>query len=152
MAFPDVPITRSAHERNPHPSDRNINETTEPNYRPIPRSNPFEGIANCKSTPTNGRALLKFSPAFKNELAKNEKVYTCNIKYTPSDITLPTPTPWTLLWRLTSFIKHGMRVRITHRPVYSDLLDSLGKTGRMKSVGLSAKEKREFLEVWRKKR
>jgi hypothetical protein len=80
-------------------------------------------------------------------------IYACNIKYTPADITLPTPSPLTLLWRATSFVKHGMRVRITHRPIgKTDFTEAMRRTGRMKSVGLGAMEKREFLNAWKRKR
>jgi hypothetical protein len=75
------------------------------------------------------------------------------MKYTPLDITLPTPSPWTFLWRTTSFAKHSMRVRITHRPIgKGDFVEAMRRTGRMKSVGLGAKEKREFLAAWKRKR
>jgi hypothetical protein len=75
------------------------------------------------------------------------------MKYTPLDITLPTPAPWAFLWRATSFVKHGMRVRISHRPVgKADFTEAMRQTGRMKSVGLGAKEKQEFLKAWRRKR
>jgi len=47
-----------------------------------------------------------------------------------------------------------MRVRITHRPGArgTDLHEAIRRTGRLKSVGLGAKEKTEFLEAWKKKR
>lgn len=81
-------------------------------------------------------------------------VYAANIKYSPLDITLPTPSAGPLIWRATSFFKHGMRVRISHRPLIrgADLHEVLGKTGRLKSVGLGAKDKLEFLDVWKRKR
>jgi len=81
-------------------------------------------------------------------------VYAANVKYSPPDITLPTPAGWALVWRATSFVKHGMRVRITHRPLIrgADLHEALAKTGRLKFVGLGAKEKLEFLDAWKRKR
>jgi hypothetical protein len=46
-----------------------------------------------------------------------------------------------------------MRVRITHRPIRTtDLSETMGRTGRIKSVGLSAKEKVEFLDAWKRRR
>ena len=113
-----------------------------------------QSIQLIQTTPTNGRALLTFSPAVPSSLSSSLSTYACNIKYTPLDITLPTPSPWTFLWRTISFVKHSMRVRITHRPVTrgADLHEAIGRTGRLKSVGLGAKEKTEFLEAWKKKR
>jgi hypothetical protein len=77
-------------------------------------------------------------------------LYACNIKYTPPDITLPVPTPLPLLWRSTSFVSHALRVRITFRPTTTDAVSALAKTGRIKYVGLSARDKLEFLKVWRR--
>ena len=47
-----------------------------------------------------------------------------------------------------------MRVRIIHRPILrgNDVHEAMGRTGRLKSVGLGAKEKTEFLDAWKKKR
>jgi hypothetical protein len=47
-----------------------------------------------------------------------------------------------------------MRVRIANRSVArgNSIHELMKKTGRMKSVGLSAKDKIEFLDAWKRKK
>ena len=45
-----------------------------------------------------------------------------------------------------------MRTRITYRPVRTEFHDMMARAGRVKGVGLGARDKVEFLEAWRKKR
>lgn len=65
-----------------------------------------------EATPTNGRGILRFTPALSSAPRKT-RIFPISLKYTPADITTPVPGAYRkFLWSLLSRPTHCIRVRI----------------------------------------
>lgn len=65
-----------------------------------------------EGTTTNGRGILRFTPSLLGASPKT-KIYPTSLRYTPADITTPTPQSYlTFIWNLLSKPTHSLRVRI----------------------------------------
>jgi len=65
-----------------------------------------------EATPTNGRGILRFTPAL-SSAPRRTKIFPISLKYTPADITTPVPGAYRkFLWSLLSRPTHCIRVRI----------------------------------------
>ncbi|KAF2270067.1 hypothetical protein CC78DRAFT_528567 [Lojkania enalia] len=87
-------------------------------------------------TTTNGRGILPLSPSLLTA-DPNTRIYPVNLRYTPGDITTPTPgnhLSW--FWKLLSKPTHYMRVRIARSVYNSPRLDSPNGAGSSLATGL----------------
>ncbi|KAI5811779.1 hypothetical protein DFH27DRAFT_475879 [Peziza echinospora] len=84
-----------------------------------------------ESTPSNGRGILRFTPAIDTLPAKT-LIFPISIRYTPADITTPIPG-WVsggkFLWRLLGGPTHCVRVRIAGAVVNDDREKESGSGG-----------------------
>ncbi|KAI5849095.1 hypothetical protein BZA05DRAFT_446168 [Tricharina praecox] len=72
-----------------------------------------------EATPTNGRGILRFTPALASAPRK-VKIFPISLKYTPADITTPVPGAYQkFVWSLLSRPTHCIRVRIGDT-IYND--------------------------------
>lgn len=120
-------------------------------------------------TTTNGRGILPLSPSLLSAPPAT-KIFPVNLRYTPPDITTPVPGYYvSFLWNLLSQQTHCIRVRVaeavynTAKPtdgaaenveeqkVLDQVGEALARLGRVKRVGLTVKDKAEFVGAWDKK-
>jgi 1-acyl-sn-glycerol-3-phosphate acyltransferase len=128
-----------------------------------------------EATPTNGRGILRFTPALASAPPKT-KIFPISLKYSPADVTTPVPGAYVkFLWSLLSRPTHCIRVRIaetiyndeTRRPEEesSDTVEeeeglggvcdrgseALARIGRIKRLNLGVKEKIGFVQAWKRR-
>ena len=72
-----------------------------------------------EATPTNGRGILRFTPAL-STAPPATKIFPISLRYSPPDITTPVPNAhFKFLWSLLSRPTHCIRVRIAET-IYND--------------------------------
>ena len=72
-----------------------------------------------EATPTNGRGILRFTPAL-STAPPATRIFPISLRYSPPDITTPVPNAhFKFLWSLLSRPTHCIRVRIAET-IYND--------------------------------
>ena len=72
-----------------------------------------------EATPTNGRGILRFTPAL-STAPPATKIFPISLRYSPPDLTTPVPNAlFKFLWSLLSRPTHCIRVRIAET-IYND--------------------------------
>lgn len=128
-----------------------------------------------EATPTNGRGILRFTPALAATPPATQ-IFPVSLKYTPADITTPIPRSYaTFVWCLLSRPTHCVRVRIAEILKNDDAdalkkesvvgaetddepkicasgAEALARIGRVKRLNLGVKEKMSFIEAWKRNR
>ncbi|KAA8907368.1 hypothetical protein FN846DRAFT_947569 [Sphaerosporella brunnea] len=127
-----------------------------------------------EATPTNGRGILRFTPALTSAPPKT-KIFPISLKYSPPDVTTPVPGAYLkFLWSLLSRPTHCIRVRIAET-IYNDETrrvgeessdtveeeevggvcergsEALARIGRIKRLNLGVKEKIGFVQAWKRR-
>ncbi|KAI5817180.1 hypothetical protein BZA77DRAFT_310985 [Pyronema omphalodes] len=131
-----------------------------------------------EATPTNGRGILRFTPALSTAPPKT-KIFPISLKYSPADITTPVPNAYMkFLWSLLSRPTHCIRVRIAETMFNNENIartksveydsssdtmveeqggicergsEALARIGRIKRLNLGVQEKIGFVQAWQRR-